>query len=78
MFTKASTFLGSMTLPSLDTMNPKMVPENTMNAHLSKFKVIPNFQHLKKHFSSFSRWVDRSLKTVKSLRNIFMNTLMYS
>jgi len=34
MFIKASTFLESMTLPSLDIMNPKKVLENTMNAHL--------------------------------------------
>ncbi len=32
MFTKASSFLGSITFPSLDIMKPRMVLENTMNA----------------------------------------------
>jgi hypothetical protein len=49
MFAKATTFLGSMTLPSLDIMNPKMVLENTMNAHLLGFKLILNSLH----FSTF-------------------------
>jgi hypothetical protein len=53
MFIKASTFLGSITLPFLNIMKPKMVPENTMNAHLSRFKLIPNSLHLKKHFLTF-------------------------
>jgi len=52
--------------------------DNTMNAHLSRFKLIPNSLHLKNHFLSFSSWVDRSLKIVKSSRNIFMNTSMFS
>jgi hypothetical protein len=78
MFAKALTFLGSMTLPSLDIMNPKMVLENTMNAHFLGFKLILNFLHFKKHFFNFSRSIDRSLKKVKLLRNIFMNTSMYS
>jgi hypothetical protein len=55
MFTKASTFLGSITFPSLDTTKPRMVHENTMNAHLFGFRLIPNSLHLKKHFSSFGR-----------------------
>ncbi len=78
MFTKASTLLGSMTLPSLDVMNPKMILENTMNAHLSRFKLIPNSLHLRNHFFSFSRWVDRSPKMVKLSRKIFMNASIYS
>ncbi len=78
MFTHASTFLGSITFPSLDTMKLKMVPKNAINAHLSKFRLILNFLHWIKHFLSFSRWVDRLLKTIKSSRNIFMNSSMYS
>jgi hypothetical protein len=50
MFTKASTLLRSMTLPSLDSMKPRMVPKNTMNTHLSRFRLILNFLHLRKHF----------------------------
>ncbi len=72
MFIKASTFLWSMTLPSLDPMKPKIVPKNTMNARLFGFRLIPNSLHLRKHFFSFSRWVDMSLKIVKSSRKIFM------
>jgi hypothetical protein len=77
MFTKASTFLGSMILPSLDIMKPKMVPKNTMNAHVYGFKLIPNFLHLIKQFFNFSRWVEKSLKIMKS-RKLFVNTPMYS
>jgi hypothetical protein len=55
MFTKASPFLGSVTLPSLDTMKPKMVFENTMNAHLFGFKLIPNSLHLDKNTSLASQ-----------------------
>ncbi len=79
-FVKASTFLGSITLPSLDIMKTRIVLENTMNAHLFGFKLIPNYlfnKHLKKHFMSFSRWVNKLLKTIKSSRKIFMNTSMY-
>jgi hypothetical protein len=50
MFTKASTFLESMTLPSLDTMNLKMVIENTTNAHLLGFKLMLNSSFKKTFF----------------------------
>jgi hypothetical protein len=53
MFIKASTFLRPMILLSLDTMNPKMVFKNTMNAQLPRFKLIPNFLHLRKHVFNF-------------------------
>ncbi len=76
MFTRVSTFLGSMTLPSLDIVKPRMVRKNTMNAHLFGFKPIPNFLHLKKHFLIFSRWVDRSLKIENAPRNIFFLALL--
>jgi hypothetical protein len=66
-----------MTLLYLDTMNPKMVFENPMNALLG-FILIPNSLHLRKHFFSFSKWIEKSLKIVKSSRKIFMNTSMYS
>ncbi len=78
MFIKPWTFLGSITFLFLDTIKPRIVFKNTMNAHLFGLRLIPNFLHLKKHFLSFSRHVDKSLKIVKSSRNIFMNTLMYS
>jgi len=54
MFTKDLTFLGSTISPSLDTMKPKIVLENTMNAHLSQLRLIPNFT-LKFFFGSISR-----------------------
>jgi hypothetical protein len=55
MFTEVSTILGSITLPSLDTIKPRMVLENTMNAHLFGFKLIPNSLHFRKHFLNLSR-----------------------
>ncbi len=59
IFIKVSTFLGSITFPYLDSMKPRMVLENTMNAHLFGFRLIPNSLHFKKHFLNFSRCVDR-------------------
>ncbi len=56
MFTKASTFLGSITFPSLDTMKHRKVFENTINMHFSGFKLIPNFLHLRKNFLNFTRF----------------------
>ncbi len=47
MFTKALTFLGSITFASLDTMKPRIVPENTMNAHLSRFFFVATLSFLK-------------------------------
>ncbi len=77
IFAKASTFFGSMIL-LLNIMKPRIVFENTMNAHLFRFKLIPNSWPLRKHLLNFSRCVDRSLKIVKSSRKIFMNRSMYS
>ncbi len=79
MFTKASNFWGSITFPSLYTRIPRMVPENTINAHFYGFKLIPNSLHLRKHFVSFSRGVDRSLKNYKFIKKYlheYINVLM--
>ncbi len=64
--------------PSLETMNPGIVLEQTMDAQSFGFKLMPSSLHLKIHYFSFSKWVDRSLKIVKSFKKIFMNTSMYS
>jgi hypothetical protein len=52
-FIKASTFLRSMTLFSLDIMKPRTFLENTMIAYLYGFKIIPNSLHLRKDLMSF-------------------------
>jgi len=70
MLTKASIFLRSDVFPFLETMNPKIVLEHTIDAHLSGFKPISYSLHFK--------GVDKSLKIVKSFLKIFMNTSMYS
>ncbi len=40
MFTIACIFFGFGSFPSLETINPKIIPENTINAHLSRFKLM--------------------------------------
>jgi hypothetical protein len=66
-------FVGQMFSPFW-SMNPKIVIEQIMNAHLFEFKLVPNPLHLKKHFLSFSIWVDMLLKPLKSSKKILMNT----
>lgn len=44
--------------------NPKIIQKQTMNSHFFGLKLMPSFLHLRKHFMSFSIWVDRSLKIV--------------
>jgi hypothetical protein len=58
MLTKAFIFLRSNVFPSLEIMNPKIVPEHTINAHLVRIKLIPNSLHFRKHFLSFlNEWI---------------------
>jgi len=78
MFTKAWTLWGSIIFPFLNTIKPRIVFKNIVNAHLFGLRLIPNSLHLKKHLVSFSRCVDRSLEIFKSSTNIFMNTSMHS
>jgi hypothetical protein len=55
--------------------DPILFNKNTMN--LSRFRLKSSSQHFKKHLFNFSRWVDRSLKSIKLSRKIFMNTSMF-
>ncbi len=63
----------SGSLPSLDTMYPKITPKCTRNMYFLGFKLIPNSQHLSKHSRSFGKWVSKLLNTLKSSKNNFMN-----
>ncbi len=43
MFTIACIFFGSSSLCSLEAIKPNIIHENTMNAYLSRFKLMPFF-----------------------------------
>jgi hypothetical protein len=45
MFTIACIFFGFGNFLSLETIKPDIIPQNTINAHLSKFKLMPYFLH---------------------------------
>jgi hypothetical protein len=53
MFTIACIFFGSGSFPFLKIIKPKIILENTMNAHLSGFKLMPYSLHFLKHSLSF-------------------------
>ncbi len=79
MFTKASTFLGSITFPSLDTMKPRRVPANTINMHFFGFRLIPNFLHFINFLLEFLKvsWhVIENYKVVKKYFHEYMNVHM--
>ncbi len=70
-------FLGIRCLPLFGDYE-SIVQERTMNAQYFGFKLMPYFLNFRNHFISFKKWVDKSLKTIKSSKKIFMNTSMYS
>jgi len=43
MFMIACIFVGYGSFPSLETIKPKIIPENTINADLSGFKLMSYF-----------------------------------
>jgi hypothetical protein len=45
MFTIACLFLGSGSLPSLETIKLKIIAKNTINAHLSGFRLLSYSLH---------------------------------
>jgi hypothetical protein len=45
MFTIAYIFFGFVSFPSLETIKPKIIPKNTINAHLSGFRLMPYSLH---------------------------------
>jgi hypothetical protein len=61
MFINAYIFVGSSNFLSLETMNPKIIPKNTMKMHFSRSKLIRYSLHLKKHSFSLDRCVSISL-----------------
>jgi hypothetical protein len=45
MFIVVCIFFSSSSFPSLETIKPKIIPENTINAHLSRFRLMPYSLH---------------------------------
>jgi hypothetical protein len=45
MFTIVYIFFGFASFPSLEIIKPKIIFENTMNAHLSEFRLMPYSLH---------------------------------
>jgi hypothetical protein len=78
MFIIACIFFGSRSVPSLETIKPKIIPENTINAHLSTFRPMPYYLRFWKHNLSFCKWLSMSLYIVKSFKNIFIKLSKYS
>jgi hypothetical protein len=46
MFIITCILFGSGSFPSLEIIKPKIIPKNTINAHLSRFKLMPYFLHV--------------------------------
>jgi len=72
MFTNAYIFFGFGSFPFLETIKSKIIFKNTINAHLSEFKLMSFFLHFWKHNLSFCRWLSMSLYAIKLFRNIFI------
>jgi hypothetical protein len=77
MFTIVCIFFRSSSFLSLETIKPKIIPENTINAHLSRFKLMPYFLHFWKHNLSFYKWLSMLLYIIKSSWNIFIKLSEY-
>jgi hypothetical protein len=45
---------------SLETIKPKIIPKNTINAHLSGFKLMSYFLHFWKHNLNFYKSLSMS------------------
>ncbi len=78
MFIIAFIFFVSSNFPSLEIIKPNIILENNINAHFSRFKLMPYFLHFWKHNLSFCKWLSMSLYTIKSFRNIFIKLSKYS
>ncbi len=77
MFTIVYIFFKYGSYPSLEIIKPKIILENTINAHLSKFRLMPYSLHYWKHNLSFCKWLSMSLYIVKSSKNIFIKLSKY-
>jgi hypothetical protein len=72
-----SIFFGSGKFHFLETIKPNIIPINTINAHLSRFRLMSYSLHFWNHILSFYRWLSMSLYTIKSFRNIFIKLSKY-
>lgn len=73
ILTIAKIFFGFGILPSLDKIYLKMTLKYTM--HFSSLKLLLKSLHLSKHNQSLSSCILKSLNTLKSSRNNFLNTM---
>ncbi len=72
MFTIACIFFGSSSFPSLEIIKPKIIPENTINAHLFGFRLMPYSLHFWKHSLYSLQVIFHITYIVKSSKNIFI------
>ncbi len=71
-------FFGFGDFPYLEIIKPNVIPKNTINAHLSGFKLMPYSLHFWKQSLSFCKLLSMSLYTMKSSKNIFIKLSKYS
>ena len=64
-FNTASTFAGSISIPSWDMMNPKNVVFSTENSHFSAFAYSPASFNLARTFLTCSRCSDLFLEYIR-------------
>jgi hypothetical protein len=64
-------------LPSFETINPKIIIENTIKVHIFGFELMLYSMHFWKHNLKFCKWVSMSLYTMKLSMNIFMKLSRY-
>jgi hypothetical protein len=76
--TIACILFGYGSFPFLETIKPNLIPKNTINAHLFRFRLMPPSLHFWKHNMSFYIWFSMSLYTVNSSINIFIKLSKYS
>jgi len=77
MFIIVCIFFGFGSFPSFQTIKPNIMLKNTINTHLSRFKLLPYSLHFWKHNLSFCKWLSMSLYTMKSSKNIFIKLSKY-
>jgi hypothetical protein len=63
--------------PSLEIIKPKIILENTMNACLFGFILMPYSLYFWKHNSNFYKWLSMSLYIVKLSKIIFIELSKY-
>ncbi len=76
MFMIAYISFGFGSFLSLETIKSNIIHENTINAHLSGFKLMPYSLHFWKHNLSFYKWLSMPLHILIKLSKYFMNVLV--